>query len=104
GRTRVRMVDVTSEYYRIARGYMLRLTEEDFNDPHELAKFAATAGVSLEAFRNKFHYIIENDMLFLLGQQRTEPEARSNGVGPEDEKKEPRTNGKHKKGKAEDVA
>jgi 6-phosphofructokinase 1 len=64
GKTRVRMVDPSSESFYIARRYMLRLSQADFDDPHELAKFAATAGLSLEEFRNKFHYIIENDMLY----------------------------------------
>ncbi len=105
GRTKVRMVDVTAEYYRIARGYMLRLTEDDFQDPHELAKYAATAGISLEDFRDRFYYIIGNDMLFRLDEERREREAARNGqpsAAPDDaEKKEARANGK-KKGKAEE--
>lgn len=57
GRTRVRMVDVTSQYYAIARRYMLRLNESDFGDPHELAKFAAVCGISLDEFRAQFAYL-----------------------------------------------
>jgi 6-phosphofructokinase 1 len=60
GKTRVRMVDVTSEYYEIARRYMIRLSADDFEDPHELAKYAATAGISLDEFRKKFHYVVES--------------------------------------------
>ncbi len=63
-KTRVRMVDPTAEAYLIARKYMLRLNNSDFDDPHELAKFAATCGISLEDFRSQFFYLIENDMLF----------------------------------------
>jgi 6-phosphofructokinase 1 len=59
GKTRVRMVDIDSEYYGIARRYMIRLSEDDFDDPHELAKYAATAGISLEEFRKQFHYLVE---------------------------------------------
>lgn len=59
GKTRVRMVDVASEYYSIARRYMIRLSADDFDDPHELAKYAATAGISLDEFRQKFHYLVE---------------------------------------------
>ena len=44
GRMRVRMVDIESDRYRIARTYMLRLKREDFEDPRELAKLAAAAG------------------------------------------------------------
>ncbi len=61
-RTKVRMVDTNSEYYQIARRYMLRLTKEDFEDPHELAKYAATAGISLDDFKKRFYYIAESDV------------------------------------------
>lgn len=68
-RARVRMVDVTSEYYYIARRYMLRLNQGDFDDPHELAKFAATCGMSLEKFRKQFYYLIENDLVYRAIQE-----------------------------------
>ena len=64
GRTKVRMVDVTSEYYQIARRYMVRLVPEDFEDPHELAKYAATAGVSLETFDSQFRRVVEQDQAY----------------------------------------
>ena len=63
-RTRVRMVDPASETFYIARRYMLRLNLADFEDPHELAKYAATAGISLEEFREQFYYLIEKDLLY----------------------------------------
>jgi len=63
-RTRVRMVDPSSESFYIARHYMLRLNKTDFEDPHELAKYAATCGISLEDFRKQFHYLIKNDLLY----------------------------------------
>jgi 6-phosphofructokinase 1 len=59
GRTKVRMVDVHSTRYAIARRYMIRLRKDDFNDPHELAKFAATAGMSLDEFRQEFEYLVQ---------------------------------------------
>jgi 6-phosphofructokinase 1 len=58
GRTRVRMVDIHSTRYGIARRYMIRLRRDDFEDPHELAKFAATASISLQQFRSEFEYLI----------------------------------------------
>jgi ATP-dependent phosphofructokinase / diphosphate-dependent phosphofructokinase len=61
GRMRVRMVNVDSTRYRIARRYMIRLRRDDFDDPHELAKFAATAGVTLEEFREQFYYLVEDE-------------------------------------------
>ncbi len=63
-RTRVRLVDPTSETFYIARRYMLRLNQADFEDPHELAKYAATCGISLNDFKQQFFYLIENDLLY----------------------------------------
>ena len=40
---------------------MIRLRKDDFDDPHELAKFAATAGLSLEEFQQEFGYLVEHD-------------------------------------------
>jgi 6-phosphofructokinase 1 len=59
GRPQLRLVDIHSARYAIARRYMLRLRRDDFEDPHELARFAATAGVSLEEFRRQFEYLVE---------------------------------------------
>jgi 6-phosphofructokinase 1 len=55
----VRLVDIHSTRYAIARRYMIRLRRDDFEDPHELAKFAATVGMSLHEFRREFEYLIE---------------------------------------------
>ncbi len=62
GKTKVRMVDVRSTRYAIARRYMIRLRRDDFDDPHELAKFAATCGLSLAEFRKRFEYLIESEL------------------------------------------
>jgi 6-phosphofructokinase len=59
GRTRIRLVDIHSTRYAIARRYMIRLRRDDFDDPHELAKFAATAGLSLQEFRDEFEHLIQ---------------------------------------------
>ncbi len=59
GRARVRCVDVASTRYAIARRYMIRLRRDDFDDAHELAKFAATAHLSLEQFRREFEPLVE---------------------------------------------
>ena len=45
GRARVRLVDITSTRYAIARRYMIRLRKDDFDDPQELARLAKTVGV-----------------------------------------------------------
>ena len=64
GRTRVRMVDVGSEYYHIARRYMIRLNRLDFDDRKELAKYAAVCGITPERFHDEFHYLVENNLLY----------------------------------------
>jgi ATP-dependent phosphofructokinase / diphosphate-dependent phosphofructokinase len=61
GRAKIRMVDVHSTRYAIARRYMIRLRRDDFEDPHELAKFAATAGLSLEEFCQEFQSLVEDE-------------------------------------------
>ena len=61
GKARIRLVDVRSTRYAIARRYMIRLRRDDFEDPHELAKFAATCGLHLPEFRSEFEYLIEDE-------------------------------------------
>ena len=61
GRARLRLVDIGSTRYGIARRYMLRLRRDDFEDPHELARLAATAGLSLDEFRSQFKDVIDNE-------------------------------------------
>ena len=61
GRFRVRLVDVESTRYRIAHRYMIRLRRDDFEDPHELAKLAATVGMSRERFEKEFAYLVDSE-------------------------------------------
>lgn len=61
GRAKTRLVDTNSTRYHIARRYMIRLRKDDLQDPHELAKFAQTAGLTLEEFRTEFGYLVEHE-------------------------------------------
>jgi 6-phosphofructokinase len=61
GRTKVRMVDIHSTRYAIARRYMIRLRRDDFQDPHEVARLAATCRLSPEEFRQEFEYLVEDE-------------------------------------------
>jgi 6-phosphofructokinase len=61
GRTRIRLVDINSTRYAIARRYMIRLRRDDFEDPHELARFAATCGMHLPDFRAEFEYLVQDE-------------------------------------------
>ncbi len=54
GRTRVRMVDMMSDSYYVARQYMIRLSKDDFEHPKEVRKYAATTGISPDEFRAEF--------------------------------------------------
>jgi 6-phosphofructokinase 1 len=59
GRARVRLVDTSSTRYAIARRYMLRLRRDDFEDPHTLAKLAATSGLTESEFRRQFEHLVD---------------------------------------------
>jgi len=50
GRIRVRTVDVDSEYYAVARKYMIRLNAEDWDDHELISSMAQAANLSPEAF------------------------------------------------------
>ncbi|HGY54144.1 MAG TPA: 6-phosphofructokinase [Caldithrix abyssi] len=75
---RVRMVDTTSESYHVAYRYMIRLKPEDFEDPHELAKYAATSNVSLDEFRKQFSYIVEDQTVHSIGDDGVAVQERPN--------------------------
>lgn len=57
-RTRVRMVDVTSEYYRIARRYMIRLEKEDLERPDRLTRCAGVLHLPPDTFRQRFSAVV----------------------------------------------
>ncbi len=61
GSTRVRLVDINSERYRIARRYMIRIRRDDFENPDLLAKLAANAGMTVPAFRERFEPLTANE-------------------------------------------
>jgi 6-phosphofructokinase 1 len=63
GRTRLRMVDVRSTRYAIARRYMIRLRRDDFEDPAILTKFGNVCHPKLtaEEFRKEFGYVVETE-------------------------------------------
>ncbi len=86
GKTRVRMVDINSERYRVARRYMIRLNREDFEDLHTVAKLAATAGVSIAQFRKTFEYLVAMEpppIRLLARQAAAQPAAEPAGTEAE---------------------
>jgi 6-phosphofructokinase 1 len=61
GRARVRLVDVASTRYAIARRYMIRLRSDDFADDADRAQLAKTAGLDEAGFRQQFGYLVESE-------------------------------------------
>jgi 6-phosphofructokinase 1 len=57
GRTRVRLVNVESEGYRVAREYMTRLEPSDFRDASWVEKLARAGNVTADDFRERFGYL-----------------------------------------------
>ena len=54
GRTQIRLVDIDSLYYRVAREYMIRLEREDMEDPEGLETLAAYAKMTPGEFLRTF--------------------------------------------------
>jgi len=59
GRVRIRLVDIGSGSYRVARRYMIRLDREDLEDPDRLRPIAEASGLTPEAFRDRYGYLAE---------------------------------------------
>ena len=73
GRARVRLVDVNTTRYAIARRYMLRLRRDDFESDERLRPLADVTGLSVESFRREFEYLVSDEPPAL---QLIEPGAR----------------------------
>ena len=54
GRIRVRTVDIESEYYAVAREYMIRLDAEDWADRDFITQIAQSGNMTPEAFEEAF--------------------------------------------------
>jgi ATP-dependent phosphofructokinase / diphosphate-dependent phosphofructokinase len=61
GRTSVRLVDVHSDRYAIARRYMIRLRRDDFEDAQLVGKMAAIIKLTPEELRRQFEYLVESE-------------------------------------------
>jgi 6-phosphofructokinase 1 len=53
----VRMVDVNTESYEVAREYMIRLEPEDLEDDDKVKRMAEAASMSADEFRAQFGWI-----------------------------------------------
>jgi len=61
GRAKIRLVDINSTRYAIARRYMIRLRRDDFENAAELERFARTARLSVSEFREQFEYLVASE-------------------------------------------
>jgi ATP-dependent phosphofructokinase / diphosphate-dependent phosphofructokinase len=59
GRVQIRLVNVESSSYQVAREYMIRLDREDLEDPEKLGPIAAASGLTPKAFRDRYGYLTE---------------------------------------------
>jgi 6-phosphofructokinase 1 len=59
GRVRVREVNIGSDSYRVATEYMIRLEQEDLDDPEKLRDIATAAGMAPERFVERYGYVVE---------------------------------------------
>ncbi|MBI4716562.1 MAG: 6-phosphofructokinase [Planctomycetes bacterium] len=57
-RTRIRQVDLTSYSYSVARAYMIRLEQTDFDNATTLAALAAEAKMTPHEFRKRFGPVV----------------------------------------------
>jgi ATP-dependent phosphofructokinase / diphosphate-dependent phosphofructokinase len=57
GKTKVRLVDVASEGFRVARAYMIRLDAEDFAHSAWVDRLADAAHLTPGEFRRRFEYL-----------------------------------------------
>lgn len=57
GKTRIRLVDIKSESYAIAKKYMIRLEKEDLEDKN-IKSLAEAGKMTVEEFRKRFSYLV----------------------------------------------
>jgi 6-phosphofructokinase 1 len=60
GRVRIRLVNIESSSYWVAREYMIRLDREDLADPEKLGRIAAATGLTAAAFYDRYGYLAES--------------------------------------------
>lgn len=58
-KTQVRMVNINSVQYRIAREYMIRLEKRDFAEENDLKKMALAVHADPEEFIKRFKYLLD---------------------------------------------
>lgn len=72
GKARIREVDVDSDSYKVARHYMIRLDQSDFNEVKTVARLALIGKLPTEEFERRFRYLI-NDPPVRTDEGATDP-------------------------------
>jgi 6-phosphofructokinase 1 len=67
GKIRTRMVDVHSEYYKVAREYMIRLQRRDLHDRELLPKLASAARMDERRFVETYAPVLDADVMEGVG-------------------------------------
>ena len=67
-RTRIRLVDLNSYSYSVARAYMIRLEQNDFSSPTMLAALAANVGMTPHKFRERYSSVVAHSCFTLCNQ------------------------------------
>ncbi len=60
GKSKIRKVDIDTETYEVARNYMIRLEQEDFQN-ESLDRLAKVAKMDPEQFKSRFGYLVFDD-------------------------------------------
>lgn len=60
GRTRVRLVDLNTESYLVARKYMIRLEASDLQNANQLHRIAHAAGMTTDEFKRRFESVVHD--------------------------------------------
>jgi len=60
GRINTREVDVDSDSYQVARKYMIRLEDSDFEEKKNIARLALIGNMKTEEFEEKYKYLIND--------------------------------------------
>ena len=84
GRARIRLVDIRSPRYAIAREYMIRLRRSDFDDPDALARLASTAHLTPDQFRAEFENVVAYvpETIWWSGQPREQAARQTTRASP----------------------
>ncbi len=61
GKTRIRMVEVNSMSFAIAKQYMIRFNHDDFKNQELLNAYASILGINAADFKDQFAYVTEHE-------------------------------------------